>query len=110
MSRRSIGGTFMSTPGMILAPVLSWPRLRYDTDVRPRRFPALGIDLLGFLVGDGARNDHILALPPIHRGCDPVLRCKLQGIQHAEHLVEIAPRGHGIGNDEFDPLVRPDHE
>jgi hypothetical protein len=39
-----------------------------------------------------------------------VLRGHLQAVDHAQHLVEIAARGHRIDQDQLDLLVRPDHE
>src|SRR5215216_5271775 len=39
-------------------------RLRHDPDVRPRRFP-LAEGLLRLGVGDGAGDDHVLAVLPV---------------------------------------------
>jgi len=48
-------------------------RRRHDPDVRSRRVPAVGVGLAGLLVGNGAGDDHVLALPPVHRRGDLVL-------------------------------------
>src|SRR6516162_10986279 len=41
---------------------LSVARLRHDADIGPRRLPALRVGLAGVVVGDRARDDHILTL------------------------------------------------
>src|SRR5215211_6737991 len=84
-------------------------RLRNDADVRLRRFPVTE-DLLGFLVGDGAGDDDVFALLPVDRGRDPVRGGELQGVDHAQDLVEVATCGHGIDENELELLVRPDDE
>ena len=35
---------------------------------------------------------------------------QLQGVDHPQNLVEVAPRGHRIDQDQLDLLVRADHE
>src|SRR5260221_3359087 len=42
-------------------------RLRHNPDIGLGRLPSLGIGLLGVVVRDRARDDHVLALLPIHR-------------------------------------------
>src|SRR3954454_15001318 len=46
--------------------------LRHDPDVGLRRLP-LAEDLLGLVVGDRARDDHVVALLPVHGRGDLVL-------------------------------------
>src|SRR6516162_1285472 len=89
---------------------LSVPRLRHDADIGPRRLPALRVGLAGVVVGDRARDDHILTLLPVHRRCHLVLGGELQRVYRAEHLVEIASGGHRIDENELDLLVRADDE
>src|SRR5829696_6571722 len=54
------------------------PRLRHDPQVRPGRLPALGINALRLVVSDRAGDDHVLAVPPVHRRRDSVLGGELQ--------------------------------
>src|SRR6266478_1801501 len=63
-------------------------RLRHDAQVRPRRLPALRVDLLGVFIAHRAGNDDVLALLPVGGSRHLVLRRQLQGIDHAQHLVE----------------------
>src|SRR5262249_19786043 len=84
--------------------------LRDDADVGLRRAPALRVPLPGFLVGDRARDDHILAQLPVHRGRHLVFGGELERVDHPQDLVEVAPGGHGIDEDQFDLLVWADHE
>src|SRR5262249_38396170 len=86
------------------------PRLRHDSQVRLRGLPAARIDLFGLLVRDRAGDDDVLALLPIGGGGDLVLGGQLKGIDHPEHLVEIASCGHGVDQDQLDLLVRADDE
>jgi hypothetical protein len=53
-------------------------RLRDNPQVRFGSLPSLRIDFLGFLVRDGAGDDHILALLPIDGRCYAVLGGQLQ--------------------------------
>ena len=100
-----------TTPRAISRPVgESSARLRHDPDVRLRRLPAVRIGLLRVLVGDGAGDDHVVALLPVRRGRDLVVGGQLQRVDHAQHLVEVAARRHRIDEDQLDLLVRPDHE
>src|ERR1700690_4300976 len=64
----------LEIPGLVLAhhPGMTFVgfrerslRLRHDPDIGLRRFPALWIDRLGLVVGDRARDDHVLALFPV---------------------------------------------
>src|SRR5438309_1985212 len=72
------------------------PRLGDDAQVRLRRFPAVGIDFLRLFVRDRAGNDDVLAGLPVRGRRHAMLRRQLQGIDHPQHLVEIAPRCHRI--------------
>src|SRR5215831_2915481 len=65
-------------------------RLRNDPDVRLRRFP-VPEELLRLVVRDRPGDDHVLALVPVDRGRHLVARRQLQGIDHADDLVEVAP-------------------
>src|SRR5205823_660677 len=85
------------------------PRLRHDPDVRLRLLP-LAEDLLGLVVGDGAGDDHVVALLPVDGGRDLVLRGQLERIDHAQDLVEVAAGRHRVDEDQLDLLVRTDHE
>src|SRR5436305_15124432 len=70
-------------------------RLGDDADVRLRGLP-VAEDLLGLVVGDGAGDDDVLALLPVH-GCGHlVVGGELQGVDDPQHLVEVAARGHRI--------------
>src|SRR5262249_49870205 len=55
--------------------------LRDDAHVRLRLLP-LAEELLGLLVGDGAGDDHVLALLPVHRRRHLVVGRELQRIDH----------------------------
>src|SRR3954451_10087216 len=82
--------------------------LRHDADVGLRRLPALRIELLGFLVRHGPGDDDVLARLPVHGRGDPMLGGELKRVDDAQHLVEVAARGHRIDQDELDLLIRPD--
>src|SRR5258705_6723361 len=43
-------------------------------------------------------------------GRDLLVRGQLQRVDHSQHLVEVAPGGHRVDQDELDLLVRADHE
>ena len=81
---------------------------RFGYTAWARSTPA--VRLLGLFVGHRARNDHIVALLPIHRRGDLVLRGQLQRVDHAQDLVEIAARRHRIDDEQFDLLVGADDE
>src|SRR5919201_4310018 len=83
--------------------------LRHDPDVRLRCLP-LAEELFGVVVGHGAGDDHVLALLPVDRRGDLVARRQLQRVDHAQHLVEVAPGRHRVDEDQLDLLVRADHE
>src|SRR3954468_12843060 len=63
--------------------------LRNDADVGLRRLP-LAEDLLGIVVRDGPGDDHVVALLPLSRRRDLVLRGELQRVDDPKHLVEVA--------------------
>src|SRR6266487_933672 len=77
-------------------------RLRHDPDVWAWRLPPFRVRLFGFVVGNGAGDDHVLALLPVHRGCDLVLGGELQRIDHPQDFVEVAPSRHRVDEDELD--------
>ena len=85
-------------------------RLRHDAQVRLGRVPAARVFLARVLVGHGAGDDDVLALPPVGRRRDLVLGRELQRIDDPQHLVEVAAGRHGIDHDQLDELVRPDDE
>src|SRR3990170_4332864 len=62
-------------------------RLRGYAQVRPGRLPALREQLLRVVVVDRAGNNYILALLPVGRRGDLVLRGELHRIEHPQHLV-----------------------
>src|SRR5262249_29990130 len=102
--------TALARAGLWTARVPSALRLRHDADIGLRRLPALRPDLLGVVVAHRARDDDVVALLPVHRRRDLVLGGQLQRVDDAQHLVEVAPGGHRIDQDQLDLLVRPDHE
>src|SRR5580692_2687734 len=104
---KSAATAALSFSGRTFAALL---RRRHDADVRFWRLPALRIELLGLVVGDGAGEDDVFALLPVRGRRDAVLGGELQRVDHAQHLVEIAARGHRINQHELDLLVRPDDE
>jgi len=55
------------------------------------RRPPCGKQLLGFLVGDGATDDDVVAVGPVAGG-DLVLGSQLQAVDDAKDLVEVATR------------------
>ena len=70
----------------------------------------LAEDLLRILVRDRAGDDHVVALLPLRRRRDLVLRGQLQRVDHAQHLVEVAAGRHRIDEDQLHLLVRTDDE
>src|SRR6185295_7603785 len=91
-----------------------WPsrlfRLVDDAQIRLRRLPTLRVLLFGFLVGDRAGDDHLLARLPVHRRGDAVLGRELERVDDAQHLVEIATGRHRVDEDGLDLLVGTDDE
>src|ERR1700692_4463909 len=82
------------------------PWLRDYPNIGFRCPPALGVGLAGILVRNGAGDDDVLTVPPVHWRRHLVLGGELQGVNDAQHLVEVSPGGHGIDQDQFDLLVR----
>src|SRR5258707_12829811 len=85
-------------------------RLRHDTNIGFRRFPALRIDRLPLLVADRTCDDDVFALLPVRRRRDAMLRGHLQRVDHTQDFLEIAPRRHGIDQHQLDLLVRSDRK
>src|SRR6266852_9363863 len=80
-------------------------RLRHDTNIGFRRFPALRIDRLRLVVADRTRDDDVFALLPVRGRRDAMLRGHLQRVDHTQDFLEIAPRRHGIDQHQLDLLV-----
>jgi len=51
-----------------------------------------------------------LASFPLGGGGDFVVGGELQGVDYAEHFVEVPSGGHWVDQDQFDFLVGADHE
>ena len=81
-----------------------------DAQVGLGRFQPAGIQLLRVFVGDRAGDDHVVALLPVHRRRDLVLGGELHRVEHAQDLVEVAARGHRVGQHQLDLLVGADDE
>lgn len=64
--------------------------------------------LLGIFIRDRRRDDHILALIPIGRRCDLMLRSELQRIDGTQDFMEVPTSRHRIGKCQLNLLVRPD--
>src|SRR3984893_8798507 len=77
----------ISTNGAVCRDTLL--RLRHNPQIRLRRFPAARILLLGFFLRHRGQDDHVLAILPIYRRSNFVLRSELHRIQNAQHFVEI---------------------
>src|SRR4051812_38794483 len=86
----------------MLSSSVSRPRLGHDAQVRLRSLPAARVDALRLVVADRARDDHVLAVLPVHRGGDPVLGGELERIDDPKHLVEVAPGGHRVDEHQLD--------
>jgi len=83
------------------------------TSIGLRRGPEIGLVGLvtgeqfgGIVIVDGRGDDHVAALFPVGRRRHLVLGGELQRIDHPQHLVEIAPGGHRIDQDQLDLLIR----
>ena len=80
--------------------------LRRHAQVRPQRLVALRkflLDELGIL--QRRHDDDVLAVLPVARRRDPVVLGELQRIDHPQHLVEVAARRRGIGDDQAHDLL-----
>src|SRR5262249_29767451 len=89
-----------TTTRLPIGPDLGLGRLGDDADVGLGLLP-LAKGLLRLVVGDRAGDDHVLALLPIDRGRDFVLRGQLQRVDHPQHLVEVPPRRHRVDQDQL---------
>src|SRR5262245_26862555 len=85
-------------------------RLPDDSDIWSRRFPSFRIDLLRLFVRNRSRDDHVVALLPVDWRGDAMLCGELHRIDHAENLIEIAPSGHRVDEDQLDLFVRANDE
>src|SRR5690606_7898423 len=65
-------------------------RLLHVPQVRLQRPPALRELLFRCLVRDARRDDHVLAVLPVHRRRDLMLRRQLDRVEQTQHLVEVA--------------------
>src|SRR5581483_4250084 len=99
-----------SAPGLRSALSTALLRLRNNAQVRLGRLPAAGIFLLRLFVAYRSEDDDIIALLPVHGRRDFVLGGELHGINHAQHLIEVAAGAHGITEHQLDFLVGADHK
>src|SRR6516225_5036609 len=76
--RVSLRARLSPRPEDAVAREMSRLRLRHDADIGLGRLPALRVLLLGFVVADRTRDDHVLAVLPIHRRRHLVLGGELQ--------------------------------
>src|SRR4029077_6325764 len=83
-------------------------RLRDDSKIWLRRFPALRITPFRFLVGYRAGDDNVLGREPVYRRSHLVLRSQLQRVDHPQDLIEIPASCHWIDKDQLDLLVWSD--
>src|SRR5262249_38125969 len=88
-ARRTEGTSSQTAGGLDPGRFLLRFRLRDDAQPRPGRLP-LAEELLRLVVRDRTRDDHVLALLPVHRRRDLVLRRQLERVDHPQHLVEVA--------------------
>src|SRR5205823_5915861 len=68
------------------------------------------VPLLRLLVRYRTGDDDVPAGLPVDRGRDRMLRRQLHRVEDPQHLVEIAPGRHRIGQHRLDLFVRPDNE
>src|SRR6266849_3802211 len=106
-ARRHAGLHSALSDGEVLRALL---RLLGDAQIGLGCFPTLGELLLRIFVADRAREDDVLSLLPVDGRRHLVLGGELNGIKHAQHLVEVSPGGHRVHQGELDLLVRPDNE
>jgi hypothetical protein len=85
-------------------------RLRGKAEIRFHGAEAFWETRLSLIIGHRCDDDHVLALLPVHWRCDRMLRRKLAGVEEPQHLVEIAPAAHRVGQHRLDLLVRSDDE
>ena len=67
-------------------------RLCSGADIRLDRLVA-GKELIRFFIGDSAADDNVVALFPVRRGGDLVLRGELDGVEDANDFIEITEIG-----------------
>ena len=70
----------------------------------------LGELFLRVVVRHRGDDDHVVAGLPVDRRGDRLFFRQLHGIDDPQDFVEIAARGHRIGDRQADFLVRADHE
>src|SRR5690349_11854416 len=85
-------------------------RLRGRTQVRLEGGEALGEPAGRVLVRESRRDDHVVAVVPIHRGRDRELRAQLQAVEDTNDLVDVASDRSGVRERQPDRLVRSDDE
>mmetsp|Transcript_22483 Transcript_22483/g.58632 ORF Transcript_22483/g.58632 Transcript_22483/m.58632 type:complete len:297 (-) Transcript_22483:32-922(-) len=66
--------------------------------------------LLGVLVAQGGHHHALVAVGPVGGGGHAVHSRELQGVDHAQDLVKVAPRGGGVQQRELELLVGADDE
>ena len=67
-------------------------------------------NLVRFLVGYRPADNHVVPLFPVRRRRYLVLPRQLDRVEHAQNLIKIPARRHGIRQRQLDPLIRSDHE
>jgi len=85
-------------------------RLRHNADVWSRCLEALRPDRLGFVVTDGACDNHVFALFLVCGRGHSVFDHHLQRVDDPQHLVEIAASRHRIHQNELNLFVRTHDE
>src|SRR5215467_10092722 len=84
--------------------------LGHRPQIRLVRLVTLWILLLCFVVGNRRWDDHVLARSPVDRSRNGELRIELHRIEQAQHLIEVAPRAHRVGERRLDLLVGANDE
>jgi hypothetical protein len=76
-----------------------------DPDIGKRLAPSIGVAFAGLLVADRPRQDDVITGLPLRGGGELVLGGELEGVDDAQDLVEVAPRGHRVDEHQLDRLV-----
>src|SRR5438067_2295939 len=84
--------------------------LRHEPEVRLDGFPAAREFLFRSFVAERRHDDHVVAVFPIHRRRDTVVRRQLQRINDAQDLIKVATGARRIRNHQLHFLVWSDDE